>query len=91
MQSDLNYCWKCGRFGTEKHHVIFGVSSNKKRAEKAGLMVGLCYEHHQGTNGVHGKNGKQINDDLRWHAQYAFEQHIGTRQDFINTFGKSYL
>lgn len=46
----------------EAHHLFFG-QANRKLSEKYGLKVPLCYEHHRGTNGVHGKNGRQL--DLR--------------------------
>lgn len=90
MQDDMTKCWKCGKFGTEKHHVIFG-SANRKQADKYGLLVGLCYEHHRGTSGVHGRDGKHLNEDLKYYAQYAFEQKIGSREDFMKIFGKSYM
>lgn len=90
MQDDLMKCWFCGRFGTEKHHIIFGTA-NRKISDKYGLIVGLCYQCHRGTNGVHGRDGMEINKDLKHYAQEAFEKHHGTREDFRRIFGKSYL
>lgn len=89
MQEDLTRCWECGAFGTEKHHVIFG-RANRKLADKYGLIVGLCYRHHRGEEGVHGRDGKQINEVLKYYAQDAFEKVHGSRSDFIQIFGKSY-
>ena len=89
IQKDLNTCIVCDRFGTEKHHVVFG--NNRKLSDKYGLLVGLCYEHHQGTYGVHGREGNKINRILKEMAQEAFERQVGTREDFMEIFGRSFL
>lgn len=46
-------CYVCGTtFNLHSHHVLFGTA-NRKLAEQDGLKVYLCWEHHEGTNGVH--------------------------------------
>ena len=53
---DLKHCVICGAVkDIEMHHCIHGTSG-RKLATKYHLLVGLCPEHHRGTNGVHGKN-----------------------------------
>lgn len=89
IQQDMNYCWKCGAFGTERHHCI--KAANRKHSEKYGLVVGLCYKCHRGENGVHGKNGHKLDRYLQEEAQIAFERVHGTREDFIRIFGRNYL
>lgn len=64
--------------------------SNRKISEKYGLKVPLCYEHHRGTNGVHGKNGRQLDIKLKKIAQKKYEE-THTREEFIKLIGKSYL
>ena len=72
-----------------QNHLYFGVAK-RKLSEKYGLKVWLCPTHHRGTNGVHGKNGHKLDLELKELGQKAFEwQH--TREEFIKTFGKSYL
>lgn len=89
IQKHKNHCFVCQQQGIlEEHHIFFGA--NRKLSEKYGLKVSLCYEHHRGTNGVHGKNGKQLNEKLKQIAQRRFEQDH-TREDFIKIFGKNYL
>lgn len=89
IQKDLNRCYICGVYGTEKHHVIFG-SANRKKADKYGLIVGLCYTHHRSEIGVHGREGKGINLELKKQAQTAFEQRY-SHDEYMRVFGKSYL
>lgn len=52
------------------------------------MTVRLCYEHHEGKNGVH---SNPINDGyLKRYAQNVFEQKY-SREKFIKVFGKSWL
>ena len=80
-------CYIC--FSTnnlEVHHCFFG-SANRKLSEQDGLKVWLCYEHHRGTNGVHGKNGSELNIKLK---QIAEKKWIDTYNKSINEFTKRY-
>lgn len=86
VQADTDYCYICGRYGTEKHH-IFGAS-NRKWSTKYGLIVGLCYNHHRGNNGVH--FNKELNMKLKQEGQRAFMEHY-PQDDFLAVFGKNFL
>lgn len=89
IQKNKNHCFICQKEGyLEDHHIYFGP--NRKISEKYGLKVWLCYEHHRGTNGVHGKNGNFLNEKLKKEAQRRFE-FTHTREEFIQLIGKSYL
>lgn len=81
-------CVVCGSPNIQRHHVICGTA-NRKKSDKYGYIIPLCYEHHIGGNGIHRNRGM----DLRWKelAQQHYEKHVGTRQDFIKEFGKSWL
>lgn len=82
-------CYFCGsQVGLESHHCILG--KNRKNAEKYGLKVWLCQEHHRGTNGVHGKNGSQLQNHLKVIAQKKFEE-VYQDQDFLDIFKINYL
>lgn len=88
LQEDTSYCFVCGRYGTEIHHVLYG-SANRRLADKYKLVVGLCYAHHRGNNGVHGGN-KELDIMLKQLAQRRFIEeypHI----DFLAVFGRNYL
>lgn len=75
--------------GLEDHHIFFGTA-NRKRSEKKGLKVWLCCEHHRiGPYAVH--RNREFNLQLKEMAQTYYEQNIGTREQFISEFGKSYL
>lgn len=87
----LERCLVCGSYRSiEMHHCIHGTGK-RKLADKYNLIVPLCYAHHRGHNGVHGKNGSILDLKLKQQAQKAWEYKYGTREDFIEVFGKSYL
>ena len=53
-------------------------------------MVYLCPQCHRGTDGVHGKNGKELNERLKREGQRKFEERY-SRYTFMNIFGQNYL
>ncbi len=88
MQGECYVCGKCGY--VERHHILGG--RNRKKCNRYPLLiVPLCPEHHRGTNGVHGKNGHELDFQLKQKAQAIFEKHYGTRKQFLNTFGRLYI
>ena len=88
LQEDTDYCFVCGRYGTEIHHVCYG-SANRKLSDRYGLVVGLCYNHHRGNDGVHGGN-KELDMSLKQTAQAKFQE-IYPQTDFLAVFGRNYL
>ena len=87
LQEDTDYCFICGRYGTEIHHVFFGTA-NRKLSDKYKLVVGLCYDHHRGNNGVH--FNKELDTELKQMAQRRFME-VYPEKDFLAIFGKNYL
>ena len=83
-------CYVCGRYGyVERHHILGG--RNRKKCDKYPLLkIPLCPDCHRGTNGVHGKNGHELDFRLKQEAQTIFERHYGTRKQFLNIFGRLY-
>ena len=87
LQDDTNYCFVCGRYGTEIHHVFYGTA-NRKLADKYKLVIGLCYAHHRGNKGVH--FNKELDLELKQYAQRRFEKEYPLH-DFLAVFGRNYL
>ena len=87
IQEDTDYCFVCGRYGTEIHHILFGTA-NRKLSDKYGLVIGLCCEHHRGRTGVH--QNRELDLTMKRVAQREF---IKTYQneDFLAVFGRNYL
>ena len=79
-------CVECGNC-TVAHHHIFGAA-NRRISEKYDYVIPLCPEHHAQLH-AHPNSGI----DIKWKqtAQKDFETFYGGREQFIKTFGRSYL
>lgn len=85
---DMEHCFYTGNAPVEIHH-IWG-SFNRKRSEEYGFVVPLRPDLH--PNGVFaGADAKLIDKRLKQMAQEYYEEHYGTREQFIAEFGKSVL
>ncbi|MDP4147367.1 MAG: hypothetical protein Q8936_23330 [Bacillota bacterium] len=77
----------------ELHHIVF--RSKCKPLENCKLNhIHLCYEHHRGTNGVHGRLGHVLDKKLKLRFQNNLEilfcQNYFTLEDVMNTLGISF-
>lgn len=89
--SNKKECYVCGtNQNLHLHHVIFG--KNRRKADDDGLTIYLCYYHHEGTDGVHGYNGHNLDMQLKKVAEQKWlEFYNKTVDDFIKRYGKNYL
>lgn len=89
--SEKKECYVCKTIDNlHLHHIMFG--KNRKKADKDGLTVYLCYEHHEGTNGVHGRNGHNLDIKLKRIAEKRWIEYYNTTiEDFICSYGKNYI
>ena len=88
--TDMNHCVFTGSPVVERHHIFGGA--NRKKSEVYGFVVPLRPDLH--PNGVHfDKNNLLGVTDLKLKqmAQDYYENHCGTREEFRNIFGKSWL
>ena len=85
---DMDHCFFTGYAPVERHHIFGG--SNRTKSEKYGFVVPLRPDLH--PNGVFaGKDANIIDQKLKKMAQEYYESHYGTREQFRQEFGKSYL
>lgn len=86
-------CFLCEKNGSmdplEEHHVFGGA--NRKHSEKYGLKVRLCGNscHRNGPFSVH--RNREVADRVKAIAQAKWEETYGTREEFLQIFGRSYL
>ena len=86
MIDESEQCYICGRmYGLEKHHCIHG-NGRRQLADEDGLIVYLCFECHRK---LHDKGWHD--HDLQFVAQVYYEAKIGTREQFRERYGKSYI
>ena len=86
--SNEKKCYICGRtINLHIHHIMFG--KNRKKADEDGLTVYLCYDHHEGTNGVHGKKGHELDIKLKKISVEIWCKYYNkTEEDFRERYGK---
>ncbi len=65
---------------------------NRNKSEEDGLWVYLCLEHHEGTFGVHGYRGHDLDMELIKKGEEAWLEYFHkTTDDFITRYGRNYL
>ena len=91
IQKDLKHCYVCGSTEVAIHHV-FGGTYRRKISEVYGFIVALHPNYHTNSNeSVHLSPNTGLDLELKQKCQTRFEESYGTREEFINHFGKSYL
>ena len=89
ITKDMEHCIICRKPATDTHHCLFG--SKRKMADKYKLVVGLCRECHNRVHDPKTDRDKECQNYLKKEAQYAFEDKVGTREEFRQIVGRSYL
>lgn len=85
---DMDHCYYTGSPYVERHHIF--ASYNRNRSEKYGFVIPLREDlHPNGANAS--QSGRLLDTQLKQMAQAYYEEHYGTREDFIKEFNKSYL
>lgn len=86
---DTKECYVCGTLqNLHKHHIFKGAYRNL--SETYGCWIYLCAYHHNMSNkGIH--FDPVLDHFVKQQAQRNWERRFGGREDFIKTFGKSYL
>ena len=91
-EKEYKTCFLCGRNGVgdplERHHIFGGP--NRTHSEKDGLWVWLCGNrcHRTGPRSAH--MYRQTADMLHRMGQAVWEEHYGTREEFMARYGKNY-
>lgn len=90
LTSDLSRCYVTGLSVVHIHHVFNG--SRKAVSEECGFLVPLHpMLHTLGPDSVHMNPNKGLDLKLKQDCQRYFESHYGSRKEFIEKFGRSYL
>lgn len=91
LQGDKKECYITGQTNNlHRHHIYFGTGL-RKISEDNGFVVYLAgWLHNQSDDGVHGKNGHELDLMLKRHCQLEYEK-THSRDSFIRLIGRSYL
>lgn len=53
------------------HHII-GGRGKRRECERVESVIALCYDHHHGTCGVHGREGHALSITLKLELQQKY-------------------
>lgn len=87
---DMEHCYFTGTPYCERHHIFGGIGGNRKHSEEDGFIIPLAKDLHPNGAQGDGKNN-ELDLMLKQMAQTYYEEHYGTRKQFIERYGKSYL
>lgn len=88
----LDRCMYTGSYAVERHHVFHHTHRERMLSEKYGFIAPLRWDLHQnGVNSVHRNPNGKIDLELKRMCQIYYENHIGTREEFMREFRKNYL
>ena len=91
LTDDLQHCYVTGSSTVAIHHVFPGTG-RRKLCDKYGFVVPLDPAlHNMSSASVHSNPNTGLDLQLKQECQRYFEVHYGSRQKFIEVFGKSYL
>lgn len=89
---DMDHCYFTGSPYIERHHIFEGRQGFKKKSERRGFMIPLRYDlHPNGSRYVSTLENSQIDGNLKQMAQRYYEEHYGSRAEFMQEFGRNYL
>ena len=81
---DLVHCILCGDKKDNLHEIFFG--KNRIKSMKYGFVIPLCYKCHLEMH-----RNTQLQEIWHVRGQLYFEKKIGSRNEFIAVFEKSYI
>ena len=87
IQDDKNVCARCGCHceHPDKHHIFNGLAYRDK-SEEDGLFVHMHHQCHMLTH-----SDPTAMRKWKEKGQLKYEAQIGTREEFMERYGKSYL
>ena len=89
---DMDHCYFTGSPYVERHHIFEGRQGYKVKSERRGFVIPLRYAiPPHGAHFVRTPENLQIAAKLKCMAQKYYEEHYGSRQEFIAEFGKNNL
>ena len=84
-------CFFCGRKAEGEHHLVFGMG-NRELCDKDGLTVPTCNNcHNMGDISSRVHDNPMAEKLSKMLGQAIYEGQIGTREEFRQRYGKSYL
>lgn len=90
LTDDMGHCMITGAPYPHIHHIFPG--SRRRLSDRYGFVVPLAPDlHNMSDQSVHMRPNEGLDLKLKQMAQTYYEIHYGTRDEFREEFGKSWL
>lgn len=94
IQDNMDICYFCRRplaKGEGAIHECLSGTANRQKSKDYGLVVRLCFNHHdpQSPFSVHANPKGSLNKRLHHDARVAFEKNYPD-ESFLEVFGRNY-
>lgn len=87
---DMEHCYFTGTPHCHRHHIFYGPL--RALSERYGFVIPIaCYLHEFEKDSVHENPNKGLDLRLKQMAQAYYEENTGTREEFREIFGRSWL
>lgn len=67
-------CEICYSSNIVQHHHVIGGKGKRNPCETVYSLIALCWDHHHGTNGIHGKNGHKLDLQLKKNLERTYRE-----------------
>lgn len=68
------------------HHIVSG-NGKRRQHESVESVIALCYIHHHGTFGVHGREGRELNITLKRKLQNKYKNQGYEKEEIREMMG----
>lgn len=89
LTDDLDHCMFTYSSTVERHHCFGGF--NRTRSEKYGFIAPLRPDLHPNGAMANQELWQEVDKNLKVMCQQYYEDHYGTREEFIKEFGRNYI
>ena len=80
-------CEICGsRYMVQIHHIVHG-RGKRKQCETEESLIAVCWDHHHGDKGVHGRDGHTLDIKLKQRLQKRYEEQGRTEEEVRELMG----
>lgn len=90
LERSQGLCEICeGNHMVELHHII-GGRGKRRQCETVESVIALCWKHHHGTFGVHGREGKTLDRQLKQRLEKTYREQGLEEEEILYLLGGRY-
>lgn len=88
LERSKGLCELCGSNHMVQLHHKIGGHGKRKQCETLESVIALCWKHHHGTFGAHGREGQALNRQLRQELERTYREQGRDEEEILYLLGK---